>query len=390
MAEASLVAALGRAEAATRAKSEFLANMSHEIRTPMNAILGMAHLARGREENPRVREFLDKIQISGRHLLGIINDILDFSKIEAGKLELEVRDFDLEEIVAPVRTLIGVNADLAGLEFETVVDPALPARLRGDPLRISQVLVNLCNNAVKFTPSGRVRCRLGVRSSRDGEVLLEGSVEDTGIGVDPDRIGSLFEPFVQADPSTTRRFGGTGLGLAISRRLVGLMGGEMEVESRPREGSVFRFTARLEVPTLHGSGMGPIDPRTSLRGRRILLVEDNEFNQLVARVILEEEGGLEVVVRDDGASAVRWILEGNGCDAVLMDIQMPGMDGYEATERIRERYGRGRLPIIAMTAHVSNEDRDRCLQAGMDDFVSKPFDPPALLTVLARWIKTAT
>ena len=518
------------AEAATQAKSEFLANMSHEIRTPMNAILGMSHLAMLAHPEPKLKDYLAKIQISAHSLLGIINDILDFSKIEAGKLEMDSKEFLLEEVLNQVTLVVGARSAEKHLDFMLDVAPDVSPALIGDPLRLAQVLINLCSNAVKFTEAGEVVVvttqleALGV-----DHVLLRFSVRDTGIGMSADQLSRLFQPFSQVDSSSTRKFSGTGLGLAISHRLVAMMGGEIWVTSEPGRGSEFFFTARfgigrtlpirkLEMAShlnhlrvlavddspnareiLHGilNGFGfqvslaasaeeamkllaweafdlilmdwrlpgmdgltaarriraerlkptpkvilvtaygdeelrrqaeeadldgflakPVTPSAlfdaiaalfsqqtelptssggpeaglewiigRLAGRQLLLVEDNDFNQQVASELLTLAGA-EITLAGNGALAVEQAGQ-RKFDAILMDLQMPILDGYEATLRIRSDPSLAATPIIAMTAHALVDEKDHCLAIGMDDYVSKPIDPKHLFTVLGRWLPTS-
>ena len=529
-AEQAIQAAQAELEKANEAKSAFLANISHEIRTPMNAVIGLSHLALKADPTPRQRDYLVKIRSSGQHLLGIINEILDFSKIEAGKLSIESVDFDLDKVLENVGNLISEKAEEKGLELVFDIESEVNStRLRGDPLRLGQILINFCNNAVKFTEQGEVVVKAQVLEDGEDRQLVKFSVSDTGIGMTEAQIGRLFQAFEQADTSTTRKYGGTGLGLAISKRLAELMGGEVGVVSELGNGSTFWFTARLgkgaavqrpkllrsdllgrrvliiddnssarsvlsgmlmsislvadeaasgeegiemihdaagrdepyeivfidwQMPSLDGietckrirelpdlseqphmvmvtaygredvlkqaevNGLENVlvkpvtastlfdtvvavlhvdqesaahsEPAPSFdiartRGTRVLLVEDNEINQEVAIGLLED-AAIQVDLAENGEIAVRMSKE-NDYDAVLMDMQMPVMDGVEATRVIRSDPSLQSLPIIAMTANAMAADRDKCLKAGMNDHVAKPIDPDELFTVLLRWIK---
>jgi two-component system sensor histidine kinase/response regulator len=388
---AEMARARALAEDLARTKSEFLANMSHEIRTPMNSVIGMTHLALKADPSPRVRDYLEKIQAAGRHLLAVISDILDFSKLEARKLTIASADFSLNKVMADVTGLLSAKAAGKGLALAVDVSLAIPVNLMGDALRIKQVLINLASNAVKFTEHGHVTIWVHEQERQGGEIILRFEVVDTGIGISPEQGRRLFQSFQQGDASTTRRYGGSGLGLIISKRLVELMGGEIGMSSEPGVGSTFWFTTRLKLSTQaspeHAASADvavAISP-AQLVGVRALVVEDNEFNQQVAVEFLQAMG-LEVEVAENGAIGVERVRDGD-YDIVLMDMLMPVMDGLDATRAIRKLPGHEHLPILALTANAMAEDRDRCIAAGMDDHIAKPIDPEDLRAKLLKWVK---
>jgi PAS domain S-box-containing protein len=390
-----LQAALKKAESATQAKSDFLANMSHEIRTPMNAIIGLNHLLLKGKVRPKERGYAEKIGNAARNLLRLINDILDFSKIEAGKLEIESTEFDLTEVFESLADVLEIRARDKGLDLVFDTDEEVPTCLVGDPLRLNQVLLNLCGNAIKFSESGAVTVRGRVLERTETSATIRFEVVDQGPGLTEQQQEGLFSPFTQADASTTRKYGGTGLGLTICKRLTELQGGDIGVRSEPGAGSTFwvEIPFRLGDPDSlerfrsgGGFSLDNVQGLDSIRGAHLLLVEDKEVNQEVACGILEGEG-FRVTTANNGREALDLVLtRGHDFDLVIMDLQMPEMDGYTATREIRKHERFKELPIVAMTADALSGVQERTKQAGMNGYATKPIDPPSLFAELVRCI----
>ncbi len=390
---ASLQSMLEATREASKMKSQFLANMSHEIRTPLNAIIGMAYLSlRDNSLSDKQRGNLDKIQLAARSLLGLINDILDLSKVEAGMLEVECTPFSLKEVLGNSLAIHQDNAASKGLELRLEYAQDLPARFCGDALRMGQVVNNLVSNAIKFTEKGRItlRCGWDEAAAQGVAAVVRISVSDTGIGISPEALKNLFQPFTQADASITRQFGGTGLGLAISDKLVTLMGGTFSVSSEMDKGTTFAFSVRFCRADQGGEQSGAEEAgelsfdQLDLSGRRILVAEDNDINQLIMQELLAPTGAA-VTLAGNGEEAVARMREG-GFDLVFMDMQMPVMDGLEATRRIRDMEGAKDVPIIAFTANAMKEDKDKGFAVGMNDYLTKPIEPDQLLQMLRLWL----
>jgi PAS domain S-box-containing protein len=390
-ADAARAVALAEAERLARLKNEFLANMSHEIRTPLNAIVGMAHLMRRGDVTSQQAQYLDKIDSAGWHLLGIINNILDLAKIEADKVVPETKDFLLADLLQGITAVIGDSVRAKGLSLHIDI-AGIPQALNGDPTRLRQALMNYLSNAVKFTERGSIRLNGRLIEETDEGYLVRFEIIDTGIGIAPAQGQRLFEAFEQVDSSTTRKYGGTGLGLAITRRIAQLLGGEVGVESEPGQGSTFWLTVRLGRGKVGSAVAGHQTEQTAeavlmrdFHGTRILLVEDDPINQEVTLILLRK-AGLEPDLAENGRKAVH--LAGlHDYPLILMDVQMPQMDGLQATRAIRAMPGRSDTPILGTTANAFDEHRRECLTAGMSDFIAKPVAPAVLYSTVLQWLK---
>ncbi len=388
------------AEAASRAKSTFLATMSHEIRTPLNGVIGPVELLQATSLDQKQRQYLEMMTHSAESLLDIINNVLDLSKIEAGKIVLETIDFNLRELIEETTESMAITAQRKGLELTCLITQQVPTKVNGDPVRLRQILLILLSNAVKFTEHGEIAVQVEVTSTTEEHTILRFQVRDTGIGIEPEALGSIFNAFSQADSSTTRKYGGTGLGLSIMQQLIELMNGEAGVQSQPGKGSVFWFSARFAAVSPQRyrsitSATNELDTTAQMTATKnstkqcathILLAEDNPINQKITKNMLKDLG-CQVDIVEDGQKALG-AYENKCYDLIFMDCQMPNLDGFEATQRIRKlevENQRTHTPIIAITANAFKEDRDRCLEVGMNDYLSKPFKQKQLKMILERW-----
>jgi signal transduction histidine kinase len=381
------------AEAASRAKGNFLANMSHEIRTPLNAVIGMTKIGEQADELARKNYAFKRIREASDHLLSVINDILDISKIESGKFELSESTFRVRDIVARIENVMRFKSDEKEQEMVAGIADDVPELVRGDDLRLAQVLTNLIGNAIKFTPDkGRIALSASVDGEEDGLYTLRFQVRDTGIGITDEQKLKLFNAFQQAESGTTRKYGGTGLGLALSKGIVEMMGGKIWVDSKPGQGSVFAFTIRVQradyAPAEDSGAAGEALKEGEFKGRVILLVDDVEINREIVMALLEPSGALVECAENGRKAAEMFERTPARYDLILMDVQMPVMDGYEATKRIRsvQRPEAGRIPVVAMTANVFKDDIERCLACGMNAHLGKPIRLEAMLAVLRRYL----
>ncbi|MBK7568320.1 MAG: response regulator [Bacteroidetes bacterium] len=382
-----------RAERSEKAKEEFLANMSHEIRTPMNAILGMTRLLLDKDPLATQLKYLNAIKQSSDNLLYIINDILDLSKIQAGKMELEQITFNIRSQLFNFKEIMKFKSEEKNIGFDITIADDVPEYIIGDPVRLNQILINLTGNAIKFTDEGHVFLKCKLISSQNNIATIAFAIEDTGVGIPADKLDSIFENFSQADKATTRKFGGTGLGLSISKNLTALYNGEINVSSEPGKGSVFTVTIPFEIADasqMEKEEELTIISGTELNNFRILLVEDNMFNQMVAIDSIESMfKDAKVEVAENGQIALDK-LNADHYDIILMDVQMPVMDGYEAAKTIRKlsNIPKSKTPIVAMTASVIKSEVDKCYESGMDDFISKPFEPEDLRQKILKYATT--